>query len=91
MKRCPPPGDWAELSIATPRHQSRAESVELAQTIRALLAKLPPRQRQAVELVYFSGLHPCEAARQLGCSTRAFKVRLSSARQTLRKLVRVEP
>jgi RNA polymerase sigma factor (sigma-70 family) len=49
------------------------------------LASLPSRDVEALTLVTWHGLGPDEAAKVLGCSTRAFTVRLSRARQRLAK------
>ena len=67
---------------------SQTQSEEQFQTVRAMMASLPARQRQAVELVYLAGLAPDEAARQLGCSLKALRVHLCVALRKLRSLAR---
>jgi RNA polymerase sigma-70 factor (ECF subfamily) len=49
------------------------------------LASLPERDAEALTLVTWHGLTPADAAEVVGCSTRAFTVRLSRARQRLVK------
>lgn len=71
-----------------PSPPSQAQSAEQLQAVRALVASLPTRQRQAVELVYLAGLAPNEAARRLGCSLQTLYSHLCSAREKLRKLAR---
>jgi RNA polymerase sigma-70 factor (ECF subfamily) len=76
----------ADVSRASP--PSQAESAEQLQMLRARMARLSVRQRQALELVYLAGLNPDEAARRLGCSVKALYVHLCKGRQKLRKLAR---
>jgi RNA polymerase sigma factor (sigma-70 family) len=49
------------------------------------LASLAERDAEALTLVTWHGLTPADAAEVVGCSTRAFTVRLSRARQRLVK------
>jgi RNA polymerase sigma factor (sigma-70 family) len=56
--------------------------VERAAALDAL-ASLPSRDVEALTLVTWHGLDPAQAAEVVGCSTRAFTVRLSRARQRL--------
>jgi len=58
--------------------------VERAIALEAL-ASLPERDAEALTLVTWHGLTPADAAEVVGCSTRAFTVRLSRARQRLVK------
>jgi RNA polymerase sigma factor (sigma-70 family) len=67
---------------------SQIQSTEENQAVRALMARLSVRQRQALELVYLVGLPPQEAARRLGCSQQTLYSHLSSAREKLRELAR---
>lgn len=56
------------------------------------LASLPGRDVEALTLVTWHGLETAEAAEVVGCSTRAFTVRLSRARQRLaRAMQSAEP
>jgi RNA polymerase sigma factor (sigma-70 family) len=56
--------------------------VERAAALDAL-ASLPSRDVEALTLVTWHGLDTAQAAEVVGCSTRAFTVRLSRARQRL--------
>src|SRR5947209_19799236 len=57
----------------------------------AALDRLRPRAREAVLLVSEAGLRPAEAARVLGISPAAFRMRLSGARRALDKAVAAGP
>jgi RNA polymerase sigma factor (sigma-70 family) len=60
--------------------------VERAAALDAL-ASLPARDVEALTLVTWHGLDTADAAEVVGCSTRAFTVRLSRARQRLDKAI----
>ncbi len=65
-----------------------AARIDAHQAGRALLercARLPERERQAIELVDLDGLTPTEAAACLGVSAGALRVRLFRARTKLRR------
>jgi RNA polymerase sigma-70 factor (ECF subfamily) len=70
-----------------PAPPSQAQSAEQLQAVRTLMASLPPRQRQAVELMYLAGLSPEDAARRLDCSIKTLYAHLYEARKRLRRLV----
>ena len=64
------------------------ERIDAARSSRAMIAaleRLRPRAREALLLVGAAGLQPAEAARVLGISPAAFRMRLSSARRALDK------
>lgn len=61
---------------------------ETAEQVRGALTNLIPRQRRAVELVYFQGLSYAQAADRLGVSPFALKALLSRARAQLRRTLR---
>jgi RNA polymerase sigma-70 factor (ECF subfamily) len=64
------------------------ERIDAARSSRAMIAaleRLRPRAREALLLVGAAGLQPTEAARVLGISPAAFRMRLSSARRALDK------
>jgi RNA polymerase sigma factor (sigma-70 family) len=68
-----------------------AARIDAQQEGRALLercARLPERDRQAIELVDLEGFTPTEAAACLGVSAGALRVRLFRARTKLRKDLR---
>lgn len=75
----PPAGGCVESAI-----DSRLETA---------LSRLAPKDREALALIAWDGLQPHEAARVLGDSAGAFRVRLHRARQRLRALLeeRSEP
>lgn len=56
---------------------------ELADALR----RLPPRQREAIELVYISGLRVDETGAVLGCSAHAASQLLGRGRENLRRLL----
>ena len=57
-----------------------AEPSEDAAAVGAALARLGARDRETVTLIAWEGLTPAQAARSLGCSAVAFRVRLHRAR-----------
>lgn len=63
---------------------------ERAERVRAAIATLPERQRQAVSLTYDAGLSNAEGAAAMDTSLGAFELLLVRARQTLRKALRNE-
>ena len=58
---------------------------EERQQVRAALSSLPVGDREALMLVAWERLSPADAARTLGCSAVAFRVRLHRARRRLAK------
>ena len=63
------------------RLEERMDAARSSQAVLAALDRLRPRAREALLLVSEAGLRPAEAARVLGISPAAFRMRLSSARQ----------
>jgi RNA polymerase sigma-70 factor, ECF subfamily len=61
------------------------ENRELSNSIKKAIAKLPQRQRQVIELTYFSNLPPNKIAKQLRCSRSSVHDNLYRARKNLRK------
>jgi RNA polymerase sigma-70 factor (ECF subfamily) len=59
-------------------------SAERSEITRAF-ARLEPEQREVLRLVAWDGMASAEAAAVLGCTTGAFRVRLSRARTALAK------
>lgn len=57
---------------------------ETERLVRTALFLLPERQREAVTLVYYSGIQNIEAARIMGLNVRAFDSLLARARRSLR-------
>ena len=71
--------DWA-LELAVPDEEG-------SERIRAAVARLSERDREALLLVAWEGLTPKEAAIVVGISTTGFSVRLHRARRRLRTLL----
>ncbi len=65
----------------------RLERDEAARRVQAALAKLPPRQREAIMLHTYQELSNVETARVLEISVEALESLLSRARRTLRSLL----
>jgi RNA polymerase sigma-70 factor (ECF subfamily) len=63
----------------------RIDAERAGRAIIARLGRLPPLDREAVELVDLAGLTPKQAAAALGVSAGAVRVRLFRARTQLRK------
>ncbi|HEX8004518.1 MAG TPA: sigma-70 family RNA polymerase sigma factor [Mycobacteriales bacterium] len=68
-----------------------ADAASDAETVRAALARLPDRDREAVLLVTWEDLPTRDAARVAGCSPAAFAVRLHRARRRLAALLAEAP
>jgi RNA polymerase sigma-70 factor, ECF subfamily len=66
------------------RLEARIDATAQAAMARSALARLPATQREALLLVSEDGLSPAEAARVLGISGTAFRVRLARARRAVR-------
>jgi RNA polymerase sigma-70 factor (ECF subfamily) len=60
---------------------------DLPEELRDALDRLPPKQRQAVELVQVQGLSVAEAALRAGVSTGALKVRAHRGYKAMRALL----
>jgi RNA polymerase sigma-70 factor (ECF subfamily) len=69
------------------RLEERIDAARTSQAVLAALGRLRPRAREALLLVGAEGLQPAEAARVLGISPAAFRMRLTSARRALDKAV----
>lgn len=74
----------AERLAREPLHQPEASTDGDAAAIRAALARLSADDREALTLLAWEGLSPTQAARALGCTASAFRVRLHRARRRLR-------
>ena len=64
---------------------SRIDAQRAGRALLEQLAALPALDREVVELVDLAGLTPSEAARALGVSSGALRVRLFRARAKLRE------
>jgi RNA polymerase sigma-70 factor (ECF subfamily) len=68
-----------------------AEEVTTFTHIRATMAKLSPRDQEVLQLIAWEDLDIADAAKVLGCSNTACKVRLHRARRRLELMLRVAP
>jgi RNA polymerase sigma-70 factor, ECF subfamily len=73
----------AEAEAAAPDPGDPSERLGEAEFVRAALARLSDRDREALMLVAWHGLSGARAARAAGCSRAAFAVRLHRARARL--------
>jgi RNA polymerase sigma factor (sigma-70 family) len=72
------------------RLEERIDATRSSQAVLAALDRLRPKAREALLLVSAAGLRPAEAARVLGISPAAFRMRLSAARRALDKAIAAE-
>lgn len=77
----------AELADERPDNASDLESRERASLLRAALAEVGPRYREALFLVYIEGLPVQEAAATLGLPDGTVKSRLLRGREALRRIL----
>ncbi|MEU8269096.1 sigma-70 family RNA polymerase sigma factor [Sphaerisporangium sp. NPDC049002] len=68
-----------------------AEQVAERLAVITALASLPEDDREILVLVAWQGLTPRDAARVVGCSPAAFRVRLHRARRRLERAVEASP
>jgi RNA polymerase sigma-70 factor, ECF subfamily len=76
-RTAPPPSASGDQTADTYEQRARAREVLAA------LAELPPKEREALQLCAWEGLAPADAARVVGCTATAFRVRLHRARRRL--------
>lgn len=69
--------------------QENLQNAELRQILKKAIANLPPKSRQAVELLYVHDIKPPEAAKQLGCSAKMLRERLYYGIRVLREELQV--
>jgi RNA polymerase sigma-70 factor, ECF subfamily len=79
------PGAMASTVSLTPMDELLAD--ERAERVRAAVAQLPALSREALVLRYFEGMSVAEAAETVGVRRGTLEVRLSRARQELRKVL----
>ena len=72
------------------RLEERIDAARSSQAVIVALDRLRPRAREALLLVSEAGLRPAEAARVLGISPAAFRMRLSAARRALDQAIAAE-
>ena len=76
------------LRVAFQRRPDVSTSPDEGIDLRAAIARLPPRERLAVDCFYFADLSIVETAAVMRCSEGTVKSTLSSAREHLRELMR---
>jgi RNA polymerase sigma-70 factor (ECF subfamily) len=81
----------ARVASATPRHLNAPELEDSNADVLAAVERLPPKDREALALVYWDGLSTSEAATVLGCTQTALRVRLHRARRRLSALLETTP
>jgi len=69
------------------RLEERIDAARSGQQAIEALSQLKPKAREVLQLVSADGLSPTEAARVLGISAAACRMRLSSARRALSKAI----
>jgi len=74
----------AGVGLVEPDH---AESLSARDEVLRCMAKLGPRDQEALQLIAWEGLDVGDAARVVGCSATAFAVRLHRARRRLAQLL----
>ncbi|MBV9538264.1 MAG: sigma-70 family RNA polymerase sigma factor [Acidisphaera sp.] len=85
--RIDPDSDILE-TFSDPAANAPLENRELQQWLAEAIAKLPPRQRRALELVKLQEMSIAEAARATGQSEGAIKVSVHRALRAMRTLLR---
>ena len=65
-----------------------AELLNQRLVVKAALACLPLKQRQAIELAYFGGLSNMEIAHVVGCPLGTVKTRIRLGMQKLREMLK---
>jgi RNA polymerase sigma factor (sigma-70 family) len=82
-RRRRPSGLVGEVSVPSSSPDDRVD-------VEAAVARLPRRQRLAVDCFYFAGLSVAETAAVMRCSEGTVKSTLSDARKRLRSLLEVD-
>ena len=84
-------GQYLRQASQQSRRQSEAQTVfdcqETAHAIEQAKSSLSDKQRQALELVFYSGMPHTEAAKKAGCSEIAFRRRFHDAKKRLREML----
>ncbi|MHC4694109.1 MAG: RNA polymerase sigma factor, partial [Planctomycetota bacterium] len=71
-----------------PNSQEAADRQELKNAVESAKSKLSDKQRQALDLIFYSGTTVSEAAKLAGCSNIAFRHRLYDAKKCLSVLLK---
>lgn len=78
-------------TFADPQANSGVEASELRAWLRQAMTELPPKQRQALELVKLGEMSVAEASARTGQSTGAIKVNVHRAIKSLRAILAGAP
>ena len=78
-------GDLLITHCHTEKPSENLQKQEFHLILKKVVANLPDKSRQAVELVCFEGLRPIDACRKAGCSFEAFRSRLNLGRKLLQR------
>ena len=80
---------WAhrQRPATAPPADGPAETADAVEQVRQAVAKLPANYREPIVLCYLQHMTPADAAEALGVSRGTLEVRLSRAREQLRKLL----
>lgn len=70
--------------------ERRLDDARFAAMLPALVQRLPPKKRQAIEKFYFEGESISSIADALGCPPSTIKARLHAARQQLRTMLALD-
>jgi RNA polymerase sigma-70 factor, ECF subfamily len=79
--------DLSDVAVSVADEPPEAVQRELAHCLRPLLARLPDKYREALELTEFEGVSQVAAAERLGLSNSGMKARVQRARVQLRDLL----
>ena len=88
--RSEPPGELPETASAEPGPAERAEASYVSWRVHRALEELPTREREVLELAYWSGLSQSEVAEFLGIPLGTVKTRTRSALTKLADLLEGE-
>jgi RNA polymerase sigma-70 factor (ECF subfamily) len=70
-------------AVESPEYQPEISDVD--ERLVEAIKRLPTKEREALMLVAWDGLDPRRAARAVGCSSGAFRVRLHRARSRIKR------
>lgn len=82
----PLPDDW-DMADPAPDAMARIEAEDRAAAVDAALARLAPRQREAIVLTYYQGLSNQEAAAAMEIGVEALESLLARGRRALKAML----